>query len=108
MAPYLGMMSVLEFTAASVAAAVRQYCPGASLYVCIGGTRNPLLLDAIGRLVAPNPVSSTPALGLDPDYVEAVAFAWFAHRTLAGLTSSAASVTGACGARILGGVYRYA
>jgi anhydro-N-acetylmuramic acid kinase len=99
--------TLLEFTAASIAAAVRQYCPGASLYVCGGGARNPPLLDAIGRLVAPNPVSSTQALGLDPDYVEAVAFAWFAHRTLAGLTSSAASVTGARGARILGGVYRY-
>jgi anhydro-N-acetylmuramic acid kinase len=50
----------------------------------------------------------TAALGLDPDYVEAVAFAWFARRTLDGLTSSAGSVTGAEGARILGGVYRYA
>jgi anhydro-N-acetylmuramic acid kinase len=47
-------------------------------------------------------------LGLDPDYVEAVAFAWFARRTLAGQTSSAGSVTGARGARILGGIYRYA
>jgi anhydro-N-acetylmuramic acid kinase len=46
--------------------------------------------------------------GLDPDYVEAVAFAWFAKRTLEGLASSAGSVTGAQGARILGGVYRYA
>jgi 1,6-anhydro-N-acetylmuramate kinase len=38
----------------------------------------------------------------------AVAFAWFARRTLGGLTSSAGSVTGAAGARILGGVYRCA
>ena len=44
---------------------------------------------------------------LDPDFVEAVAFAWFARRTLEGLTSSSGSVTGARGARILGGVYRY-
>jgi len=43
---------------------------------------------------------------LDPDYVEAVAFAWFAERTLAGRTSSAGSVTGALGARILGGIHR--
>jgi 1,6-anhydro-N-acetylmuramate kinase len=33
---------------------------------------------------------------------------WFAKRTLEGLTSSAGSVTGAKGARILGGAYRYA
>ena len=50
-------------------------------------------------------VATTAALGLDPDYVEAIAFAWFARRTLAGLPSSAPSVTGARGARILGGVY---
>ncbi len=100
--------TLLEFTAASIAAAVRQYAPAAALYICGGGAHNPALLEAIGRSVAPNPVSSTAFLGLDPDYVEAVAFAWFAERTLAGMASSAGSVTGACGARILGGIYRYA
>jgi anhydro-N-acetylmuramic acid kinase len=65
-------------------------------------------MKAIGTLMTPNRVASTETLGLDPDYVEAVAFAWFAKRTLEGLTSSAPSVTGAKGARILGGVYRYA
>jgi len=97
-----------QFTAATVAAAVHRHAPGAAVYVCGGGARNAGLLDALGRLVAPKPVATTAALGLDPDYVEAVAFAWFARRTLGGLTSSAGSVTGADGARILGGVYRYA
>jgi anhydro-N-acetylmuramic acid kinase len=97
-----------QFTAESLASAVRQYAPGATLYVCGGGAHNLTLLKAIALLIAPNRVASTAALGLDPDYVEAVAFAWFAKRTLEGLTSSAGSVTGAKGARILGGVYRYA
>jgi len=97
-----------QFTACALAAAVRQYAPGAALYVCGGGAHNLGLLNAIAGLIAPNPVASTAVLGLDPDYVEAVAFAWFAKRTLEGLTSSAGSVTGAKGARILGGVYRYA
>ena len=97
-----------QFTACTLAAAVRQYAPGAALYVCGGGAHNLALLNAIAALIAPNRVASTAALGLDPDYVEAVAFAWFAKRTLEGLTSSAGSVTGAKGARILGGVYRYA
>jgi anhydro-N-acetylmuramic acid kinase len=97
-----------QFTAATVAAAVRQYAPGASLYLCGGGAHNLGLLNALAALIAPNRVASTAALGLDPDYVEAVAFAWFAMRTLEGLTSSAGSVTGAKGARILGGIYRYA
>jgi anhydro-N-acetylmuramic acid kinase len=97
-----------QFTARSLADAVRQYAPGAALYVCGGGARNVSLLNAIASLIAPNRVASTETLGLDPDYVEAIAFAWFAKRTLEGLTSSAGSVTGAKGARILGGVYRYA
>ena len=97
-----------QFTAATVAAAVRQYAPGASLYLCGGGAHNTGLLKALAALIAPNRIASTAVLGLDPDYVEAVAFAWFAMRTLEGLTSSAASVTGAKGARILGGIYRYA
>jgi len=97
-----------QFTARTLAAALRQYAPGASLYVCGGGAHNLGLLNSVAALIAPNRVASTAALGLDPDYVEAVAFAWFAKRTLEGLTSSAGSVTGAKGARILGGVYRYA
>lgn len=97
-----------QFTACTLAAALRQYAPGAALYVCGGGAHNLGLLNAIAALIAPNRVASTAVLGLDPDYVEAVAFAWFAKRTLEGLTSSAGSVTGAKGARILGGVYRYA
>jgi anhydro-N-acetylmuramic acid kinase len=97
-----------QFTAETVAAAVRQHAPGASLYLCGGGAHNFGLLNALQALIAPSRVASTAVLGLDPDYVEAVAFAWFAMRTLEGLTSSAGSVTGAKGARILGGIYRYA
>jgi anhydro-N-acetylmuramic acid kinase len=97
-----------QFTAVTVADAVRKYAPGAALYVCGGGAHNAGLLAAIAQKIAPDPVATTAALGLDPDYVEAIAFAWFARRTLEGLTSSAGSVTGAKGARILGGIYRYA
>jgi anhydro-N-acetylmuramic acid kinase len=97
-----------QFTAVTIAAAVRKHAPGAALYVCGGGARNAALLESLAQRVAPNPVATTAALGLDPDYVEAIAFAWFGRRTLEGLTSSAGSVTGAAGARILGGVYRYA
>ena len=97
-----------QFTACSLAEAVRRHAPSAALYVCGGGAHNSGLLRSIAALIAPSPVASTEALGLDPDYVEAVAFAWFAKRTLEGLTSSAGSVTGAKGARILGGLYRYA
>jgi anhydro-N-acetylmuramic acid kinase len=99
--------TLLEYTARTVADAVRRHAPGAAVYACGGGAHNATLLAALSHQLAPNRVATTATLGLDPDYVEAVAFAWFARRTLAGLPSSAGTVTGARGARILGGVYRY-
>jgi len=97
--------TLLEYTAATVADAVRRHALGAALYACGGGAHNSSLLAALARRLSPARVATTTALGLDPDYVEAIAFAWFARRTLAGLPSSAPSVTGARGARILGGVF---
>jgi anhydro-N-acetylmuramic acid kinase len=94
-----------QFTAETVADAVKQHAPAAALYLCGGGAHNRALLKVLGPLLAPNRVASTLELGLNPDYVEAVAFAWFAKNTLEGRTSSAGSVTGAKGARVLGGVY---
>ena len=105
-APQDVQATLQEYTAATVAAAIHRYAPGASVYVCGGGAHNAGLLRSLARRLAPSPLASTTALGLDPDYVEAVAFAWFARRTLDGLPSSAGSVTGAAGARILGGIYR--
>jgi anhydro-N-acetylmuramic acid kinase len=98
--------TLLQYTAATIVTAVQQYAPAAALYLCGGGAHNSALQDAIARRVAPLKVLSTAALGLDPDHVEAAAFAWFAHRTLAERTSTLPSVTGARGARILGAIYR--
>jgi anhydro-N-acetylmuramic acid kinase len=97
--------TLLEYTAATVAADVRRYAPDAAVYACGGGAHNARMLAALARRLAPNRVATTAALGLDPDYVEAIAFAWFAKRTLAGLPSNAPSVTGARGLRVLGGIY---
>ncbi len=97
--------TLLELTAATIAAAVRDHAPSAALYVCGGGAHNARLLAALTRRASPQRVGTTAALGLDPDFVEAAAFAYFARRTLSGLPSSVASVTGASGARILGGIY---
>lgn len=98
--------TLLDYTATTIAAAVRRHAPHAALYVCGGGAHNAALLRALARLSAPARVATTTPLGLDPDYVEAIAFAWFAYRTLAGLASNVPTVTGAAGPRILGGIYR--
>ena len=50
-------------------------------------------------------VAGTDFLGQPTDWVEAVAFAWLAWRTLRGEAGNLAEVTGARGPRILGAIY---
>jgi anhydro-N-acetylmuramic acid kinase len=42
---------------------------------------------------------------VDPDHVEAAAFAWLAARTLAGLAGNVPTVTGAARPAVLGAVW---
>ena len=75
------------------------------VFVCGGGAHNSNLMDRLRRQLAPATLASTDAIGLHSDWVEAVTFAWLAHRTLAGLAGNAPAVTGAGGPRVLGGIY---
>ncbi|MDH3994440.1 MAG: anhydro-N-acetylmuramic acid kinase, partial [Gammaproteobacteria bacterium] len=75
------------------------------VYVCGGGAHNADLMDRLRARLAPAKVDTTAALGMNPDWVEAAAFAWLAQRTLDGLAGNAPAVTGAAGERILGGVF---
>ena len=50
-------------------------------------------------------IASTEELGIHPDWVEAMAFAWLAQRALKRETGSLPAVTGAKGSRVLGAIY---
>jgi anhydro-N-acetylmuramic acid kinase len=50
-------------------------------------------------------ITSTAASGLDPDWVEAAAFAWLAMRTIHQRPGNLPSVTGAAHEAVLGGVF---
>ena len=45
-------------------------------------------------------------LGVNPDCVEAAAFAWLARQAVLGLPGNLPAVTGARGPRILGAIHR--
>lgn len=75
------------------------------VFVCGGGVHNALLMQNLQSLL-PCPVQSTQALGVDPDYVEAMAFAWLAKQCIDGKPGNVVAVTGAKGARILGAIYQ--
>lgn len=98
--------TLLELTAASIVAAIRQYAPTTQrILVCGGGVHNPTLLERLRVHLAGVPVESTAVYGIDPDFLEAMGFAWLAKRTLEGLPGNLPEVTGAKGLRILGGIY---
>ncbi|WP_052480901.1 anhydro-N-acetylmuramic acid kinase [Gilvimarinus agarilyticus] len=96
------------FTAETIARHITQ-CPkadaGGELYLCGGGAHNALLKQHIASLLPRFSVESTAELGIDPDWVEAAAFAWLAQRRLKGLPGNLPSATGARRAAPLGAVY---
>jgi anhydro-N-acetylmuramic acid kinase len=99
--------TLVQLTAHTLIAAVLEHCRGASeIYVCGGGAHNASLMRALEAAARPLPVSTTGALGMAVDWVEACAFAWLARRTLRGEPGNLPSVTGAQGPRVLGAIYR--
>lgn len=98
--------TLAELTAATLADAIGRHCDGTTeVYLCGGGVHNADLVRRIRSALSGCRVESTQALGVDPDWVEAIAFAWLAQRALAGLPGNVPEVTGAAGPRILGAIH---
>lgn len=98
--------TLLEFTARSISHAITNYFTIAKeVLICGGGVHNELLMQRLTQLLDGKKVCSTQMYGVDPDWVEAMAFAWFAHQTTQAQTSNLADVTGASHPVILGGIY---
>ena len=66
---------------------------------------NSFLIERVQYHLPETMISSTEELGIDPDWMEAIAFAWLAKQTLEGKTSNLPEVTGAKGKRILGAIH---
>ena len=98
--------TLLELTAASVADALLATQPDTTrVLACGGGVHNPRLLARIAARLPGVTVESTAAHGVDPDFVEAMGFAWLARQTLAGRPGNLPAVTGARGPRVLGAIF---
>lgn len=98
--------TLLELSARSVAAAIAQHAPDAAeVLICGGGVHNSALMRRLGELLAPRALCSTARHGIDPDFLEATAFAWLARQRLLGLPGNLPAVTGARGPRVLGAIY---
>jgi len=102
--------TLASFTAATLADAIVAHAEEAgAVYVCGGGAHNIHLMDMLQRALEERghaaKVQSTDALGVPPNHVEALAFAWLAERHVDRLAGNLAAVTGAKGPRILGALY---
>lgn len=98
--------TLLALSARTIADAVRSHAPETrEIYACGGGVHNTALMNALRTELPHTRVDTTHGLGIDPDFVEAIGFAWLARARLAGEPGNLPSVTGARGPRILGGIY---
>ncbi len=98
--------TLLALTCTSIAQAINLQCRGArEIYLCGGGAHNSALRNRLASLLPECSVQTTSDLGVDSDYLEAIAFAWLAEQNLLGKPANLPLVTGAAHPCILGAVY---
>ena len=98
--------TLTQLTAASLAQAIlRDGAQADTVYVCGGGAYNASLMAALAKELPGMAVTSTQALGVAPNQVEALAFAWLAWRFTQRKPGNLPAVTGARGLRVLGALY---
>lgn len=105
--------TLTRFTALSIANEINKLMPSAEdnnhivseVYICGGGAANPLLMTDLAELLPQTPVMTTAHIGIAPDWVEAIAFAWLAKQHIHKLPGNLPAVTGASRLAILGALY---
>ncbi|CAH0154513.1 Anhydro-N-acetylmuramic acid kinase [Massilia sp. Bi118] len=101
--------TLTRLTAVSIARAIQAETadkPAQAVYVCGGGAYNGVLLrDIEAALGGGIPVRSTEELGVAPNRVEALAFAWLGYQFTRRRPGNLPAVTGAKGLRVLGALY---
>lgn len=97
--------SLLALTVESIAREIEKLLDQGEILVCGGGAHNRTLLKHLANRLPSFRIESTTQHGLDADFVEAAAFAWFAWRTLNREKIAFHPFTGAAHAVIAGGVY---
>ena len=102
------LRTLVRFTARSVAANIRQFVPGYkqfdTLIVSGGGVHHPLVMADLQAEFPTTKVVTSKALGIDPDYKEALLVAVLAVAHAKGMAGNMPGVTGAGRQVILGQV----
>jgi anhydro-N-acetylmuramic acid kinase len=98
--------TLVALTVHTIHDAIAQNCDNVEeVYVCGGGAHNALLMSELKNILGSRLLTTTDALGVGVDWVEAAAFAWLAKQTIDNKPSNLPAVTGAKGLRVLGAVF---
>ncbi len=95
--------TLLDLTCHSIANDIHKLNSSGELFVCGGGAKNAELMKRLTALLTSYSVATTSQLGVNPQWVEAIAFAWLAYRFEHNLPANLPEVTGAKREAILGG-----
>ena len=98
--------TLMQLTADTIADQINSLgLPINEVFVCGGGVLNGALMQQLAHALPELTVNSTSELGLDPNWVEACAFAWLAKRRIEEKSGNLPAVTGASRETVLGGLY---
>lgn len=98
--------TLCELTAKSIADEVLKHAPEVNaVYSCGGGAFNNYFQKRLSHYLPGVKVSTTIELGIAPQWVESIAFAWLARQRFEKKTGNIPRVTGAKKSAILGSVY---
>jgi len=98
--------TLLRLSVESIVQALGRWAPGCEeVLACGGGCHNHRLMKQLDQALGPVDLGTTEQEGIPPDWVEAIAFAWLAARTLDSEPGNLPSATGARETVVLGGIF---
>lgn len=99
--------TLIALTANTIATSVSECAPGVKhVILCGGGVHNLALLRQLSEYLPNSRIESSAAVGVDPDYLEAMMFAWLAEKAMTNTPLDLTHITGARCPAVLGVIYR--
>jgi len=103
--PGVVQATLTAFTATHVANALNTHLDTGNVWVAGGGVHNNSLMQALSKQCPSLSIQSTETIGIHPQWIEAMAFAWIAYQTHHEKPGNLPSVTGASEPAVLGGIW---
>lgn len=97
--------TLVDLTAISIARSIKDLIETGEVIICGGGTKNTKLIQSLATQLESFKVSTSNDYGIDSDALEAIAFAWFANKTLDRQALDLTSITGSSRPHVMGGIY---